>query len=66
MTEFSRTCRCEACGRDYVVKGTAANPGNETQVAVEFACACGRNVSTFLPGSVNRDLVRVEPAGPGS
>jgi hypothetical protein len=61
MTSFSRPCTCESCGREYLVSGTSANPTNETQVAVDFTCACGGVVPAFLPGSVNRDLVRIEP-----
>jgi hypothetical protein len=30
---------------------------------MEFDCACGAPVEAFLPGSVNRDLVKIEPAG---
>jgi hypothetical protein len=61
MTEFSRPGQCDRCGREYVVSGSAANPANETQAAVAFSCSCGGEVSVHLPGSVNRNLVRMEP-----
>ena len=61
MPDFERICVCSRCGREYLVSGTAANPGNETQVDVGFPCACGGTASAMIPGSVNRDLVRFEP-----
>lgn len=61
MTAFERPCACDRCGRDYVVSGTAANPGNETQVLADFACDCGGRVEAMLPGSVNREAVRILP-----
>jgi len=63
MSDFSRTCACESCGREYVVSGTSANPGNETQVAVDFDCSCGGRIPAFVPGSANREGVRVLPRG---
>ena len=62
MNDFSRLCECGHCGRNYVVSGTAANPSNETQSAMEFDCACGAPVEAFLPGSANREHVKIEPA----
>jgi hypothetical protein len=59
--EFVRECECLFCGRRYVVTGWAANPSNETQFAMEFPCACGSLVVAHLPGSVNRDLLKIEP-----
>jgi hypothetical protein len=44
-----------------VVSGTAANPGNETQVIADFACGCGGRVEAMIPGSVNPDLVAIQP-----
>lgn len=44
-----------------MITGTAANPGNETQMNVAFTCACGGALSTMLPGSANPDQVRIEP-----
>lgn len=61
MPGFERSCTCDRCGREYVVSGTAANPGNETQVLTDFACDCGGRVEAMLPGSVNRDAVRFLP-----
>jgi hypothetical protein len=61
MATFERTGTCDTCSAEYVVSGTAANPGNETQVLTGFACACGGQVEAMLPGSVNRDLVRLVP-----
>ena len=31
MTPFEREARCAACGREYVVSGTALHPGVETE-----------------------------------
>jgi hypothetical protein len=61
MADFERECVCSRCGLEYVVSGTAANPGNETQVDVGFPCSCGGTAYAMIPGSVNRDLVRIEP-----
>jgi DNA-directed RNA polymerase subunit RPC12/RpoP len=61
MPGFERPCACNRCGREYVVSGTAANPGNETQVLADFACDCGGRVEAMIPGSVNRDGVRMLP-----
>jgi hypothetical protein len=51
------------CGRHYVVSGAALNPANETQSSLEFKCVCGATVEAFLPGSANRELVKIAPAG---
>jgi hypothetical protein len=61
MSDFSRPCACESCGTKYVVSGTSANPSNETQVAMDFHCRCGGVIPAFVPGSANRDAVRLEP-----
>lgn len=61
MAHFERTCSCPECGREYVVQGTAANPGNETQVPAEFPCVCGGWLFAFLPGSVNRERLVLVP-----
>jgi hypothetical protein len=61
MAAFERAGVCDLCGREYVVTGTAANPGNETQSNVSFTCECGGTLKTMLPGSANRELVRIEP-----
>jgi hypothetical protein len=61
MTAFSRPCSCTSCDRKYLVSGNAANPTNETQTAVEFPCDCGGVILAYLPGSVNRELVQIEP-----
>jgi len=61
MTEFERAVRCERCRRGWRVVGASANPSNETQGELSFPCACGARVSVMLPGSANRDLVRIEP-----
>jgi hypothetical protein len=50
------------CGRNYVVSGSAINPSNETQAPLQFRCVCGAQVEAFLPGSANRELVKVAPA----
>jgi hypothetical protein len=61
MADFTRECECALCGRRYVITGVSANPGNETQFAMEFPCACGSLAVAHLPGSVNRERLRVEP-----
>ena len=62
MTHFERNGTCLACGLEFEISGTAANPGNETQVIADFACDCGGRVEAMIPGSVNRDAVRMNPA----
>jgi hypothetical protein len=59
MTRFERSGTCLACGREFDVSGTAANPGNETEAAVQLRCNCGGELAVFLPGSVNRDSIVV-------
>jgi hypothetical protein len=64
MSAFERVGECERCGREFVLTGTSANPGNETQLNVAFTCECGGTLKAMLPGSANRELVRIEPKGP--
>jgi len=59
MTRFERSGRCLACGREFAVSGTSANPGNETEATVQLRCQCGGELAVFLPGSVNRDSIVV-------
>jgi hypothetical protein len=59
MSNFERSGRCLACGREYAVSGTSANPGNETEATVQLRCQCGGELAVFLPGSVNRDSIVV-------
>ena len=61
MSDFERVGECDTCGREFVVTGSSANPGNETQLNVALTCECGGTLSIMLPGSTNRDLVRIEP-----
>jgi hypothetical protein len=61
MTAFERLGACDRCGKEFVLTGNAANPGNETQANVSFTCECGGNLRALLPGSANRELVRIEP-----
>jgi hypothetical protein len=61
MGNFERNGNCLSCNREYAVSGTAANPGNETEAAIRLRCECGGELAVFLPGSVNRDSVVVEP-----
>jgi hypothetical protein len=61
MSDFERVGECDRCGREFRVTGTSANPGNETQLNVAFTCECGGTLKAMLPGSANRDLVRIEP-----
>jgi hypothetical protein len=58
-TRFERSGTCLACGREFEVSGTAANPGNETEAAVQLRCSCGGELAVFLPGSVNRESLVV-------
>ena len=66
--DFERECACRMCGRMWVVRGTAVNPSNETQFALEFPCDCGKVLVAHLPGSANRERLKVElvPVGSGS
>lgn len=61
MGDFERAGKCDRCEREFVVSGTSANPGNETQLNVALSCECGGTLAIMLPGSTNRDLVRIEP-----
>lgn len=61
MDEFIRSAECPACKREYELRGRSVNPSNETQTLMEFKCSCGERVGTFLPGSVNRELVKIKP-----
>jgi hypothetical protein len=61
MDDFTRSATCPACQRGYQLSGRSLNPGNETQTLMEFRCTCGERVGTFLPGSVNRELVKIKP-----
>lgn len=61
MPDFERPATCEHCGRKWLIVGRSLNPGNETQADLHFRCACGAIVSALLPGSANRELVRIEP-----
>ena len=59
MTRFERSGTCLACGREFAVSGTSANPGNETEATVQLRCPCGGELAVFLPGSVNRQSIVV-------
>ena len=58
-TRFERNGTCLACGREFAVSGTSANPGNETESTIQLRCQCGGELAVFLPGSVNRDSIIV-------
>jgi translation initiation factor IF-1 len=64
--EFVRECKCRRCGQMWAVRGAAANPSNETQFALEFPCDCGTVVVAHLPGSANRERLKVEPVPIGA
>jgi hypothetical protein len=64
MSAFERIGECDRCGREFVLTGTSANPGNETQSKVAFTCECGGTMKAMLPGSANRELVKIEPKAP--
>lgn len=61
MGEFVRVARCERCDREWRLVGASLNPSNETQVDHGFKCECGAVVWALVPGSTNRELVRIEP-----
>jgi DNA-directed RNA polymerase subunit RPC12/RpoP len=61
MASFERTGACAACGREYMVSGTALNPCNETQAPARLRCACGDELIVLLPGSVNRERLVLTP-----
>ena len=64
LPPFEREARCTACGREYVVSGTALHPGAETEGPTRIRCACGGEVTAFVPGSVNTErlVVRIKKA----
>jgi len=61
---FEREARCTGCGREYVVSGTALHPGVETEGPTRVRCACGGEITAFVPGSVNTErlVVREKPS----
>jgi hypothetical protein len=61
MPSFERECVCADCGRFYVVSGESLNPGNETQEPALFSCACGGPMTVFVPGSANRERLKLTP-----
>ena len=61
MPTFEREARCAACGREYVVSGTALHPGVETEGPTRVRCACGGEITAFVPGSVNTERLVVKP-----
>jgi hypothetical protein len=63
MADFQRDGSCNRCGKSYLLRGSSANPGNETQVDVSLPCSCGGTITAMVPGSANRDRLRVETAG---
>ena len=64
MPAFEREARCTGCGREYVVSGTALHPGVETEGPTRVRCACGGEITAFVPGSVNTErlVVREKPS----
>jgi len=63
MTPFARDGVCENCEREYTVRGVALAPGTETEAPARFRCACGGWLSTFVPGSVNKERLVFTPKG---
>lgn len=63
MPAFEREARCAACGREYVVYGMALHPGAETEGPTRIRCACGGEITAFVPGSVNTERLVVRPKG---
>jgi hypothetical protein len=56
---FEREGRCSACGREFVVSGTALHPGVETEGPTRLPCPCGGEVMALVPGSVNTERLVV-------
>jgi len=56
---FEREAPCAACGREYVVSGTALHPGAETEGPTRIRCTCGGEITAFVPGSVNTERLVV-------
>ncbi len=50
-------------GREYVVSGTALHPGVETEGPTRIRCACGGEITAFVPGSVNTERLVVREKG---
>ncbi len=63
MPAFEREARCAACGREYVVSGTALHPGVETEGPARVRCACGGEITAFVPGSVSTEKLVVREKG---
>jgi DNA-directed RNA polymerase subunit RPC12/RpoP len=61
LPAFEREARCAACGREYVVSGTALHPGVETEGPTRVRCPCGGEITAFVPGSVNTERLVVRP-----
>ena len=61
MIPFMREGTCEECGRQYTVSGASINPGTETEAPAGFRCGCGGWLEAFVPGSVNRERLVLEP-----
>jgi hypothetical protein len=61
VANFERLGACRDCAKEYTISGAALAPGAETEAPARFFCECGGVVSAFLPGSVNRELVKVSP-----
>jgi hypothetical protein len=63
MAPFEREARCAACGREYVISGTALHPGVETEGPTRVRCVCGGEITAFVPGSVNTERLVVREKG---
>ncbi len=61
MTPFVRDAVCDTCGREYTVSGVSVAPGTETEAPARFRCGCGGWLSAFIPGSVNKERLILEP-----
>ena len=61
LPAFEREARCPACGREFVVSGTALHPGAETEGPTPIRCPCGGEITAFVPGSVNTEKLVVTP-----
>jgi hypothetical protein len=66
VTPFEREARCAACGREVVVSGVALHPGAETEGPTRLRCACGGEITAFVPGSVNTERLVVTPKAPAA
>jgi hypothetical protein len=59
MSAFSREAQCPDCGREYLVSGSTAATGSETEVLAQLRCSCGEWMWAFVPGSAPQEQLIV-------